>query len=72
MSQQRTYFAQITIIISLAMMWTVGAAAAPDIEFANGLSFDFGDVRAETTLEHTFTFTNTGDQILQIPQVKGG
>ncbi len=73
MIQKRTHIGRIAIIACLmTVIWTVGAIATPDIEFAGGLSFDFGDVRADTTLEHIFIFTNTGDQVLQIPQVKGG
>ena len=63
------------LILIASCLWlfcTIGAAAAPNIEFEGGMSVDFGDVKANTTLEHTFVFTNIGDQVLQIHQVKGG
>ena len=56
----------------LCLFWTIAAVAAPNIEFEGGVSVDFGDVKANTTLEHMFVFTNTGDQVLQIHRVKGG
>lgn len=46
--------------------------AAPKIEFADGIEFDFGKVEAEETLSHTFVFKNAGDSVLNIEQVKGG
>lgn len=61
----------ILIVGCLCLLLTIGAVAAPNIEF-EGVSVDFGDVKANTTLEHMFVFTNTGDQVLQIHQVKGG
>ncbi len=72
MELRRTQIQRIALIVCLAAMWTLGAVAAPDIEFSDGLSFNFGDAQANTTLEHTFTFTNTGDRVLHIPRVKGG
>lgn len=62
----------IAFILCVTMMWTSTAIAAPKIEFEGGPSFDFGDVEPNTTLQHTFVFTNSGDAVLQIPQVKGG
>jgi hypothetical protein len=62
----------VAFFVCVTLMWAVTAFATPNIEFTDGLTFDFGDVKANTTLEHTFVFTNTGDQVLHIPQVKGG
>ncbi len=69
---RRTQIQRIALIACLTAMWTIGAVAAPDIDFTDGLSVDFGDAQANTILKHTFTFTNTGDDVLHIPRVKGG
>jgi hypothetical protein len=69
----KTWSISIILIVScVCVFWTTEAAAAPNIEFEGGVAVDFGDVEANTTLEHMFVFTNTGDQVLQIHQVKGG
>src|SRR5262249_43758942 len=47
----------------------LSAFGAPKIEFAN-TTFDFGKVPAGQIITHGFTFTNTGDQVLQIKDVR--
>lgn len=46
--------------------------AVPKIEFIGGITADFGTVQPNSTLTHTFVFTNPGDEVLNIEQVKGG
>ena len=46
-------------------------AAGPRIEFAD-LNYDFGKVDAGTVVKHDFVFTNTGDQLLEISDVRPG
>jgi len=60
------------IMVGLCLVWTSAAFAAPQIEFVEGLTFDFGDVKANETLTHEFVFKNIGDALLKIEQVKGG
>ena len=69
---KRQHMCVMLVVSCLGLLWGSGVAAAPNIEFEGGLSVDFGDVKGNTLLEHTFVFTNTGDQVLQIPKVKGG
>ena len=45
------------------------AASGPRIQFAD-LDFDFGKVDAGTVVKHDFVFTNTGDQRLEISDVR--
>src|SRR5689334_8422174 len=45
------------------------AAGEPKIEFAEPI-FDFGKVPAGPMINHVFTFTNTGDQVLEIKDVR--
>jgi hypothetical protein len=74
MNRTGTEMKTVGLLMTVVMVisWTSAANAAPDIEFVGGLSFDFGDVRSGVTVERLFTFTNTGDQVLRIEQVKGG
>jgi hypothetical protein len=45
------------------------AVAGPKIQFAAPI-FDFGRVRCGEVVSHTFTFTNTGDQSLELTDVR--
>jgi hypothetical protein len=65
----------ITCILLVACLYLGGmthAEAVPQIEFVDGVTFDFGDVQPNSTVTHTFVFTNPGDEVLNIVQVKGG
>lgn len=50
---------------------TKGLGASPKIEF-DELSYDFGKAFQLTTLKHTFTFRNVGNDTLHIEKVKSG
>ena len=45
------------------------AAAGPKIQFAQE-AYDFGKIPAGEIINHIFTFTNTGDQLLEINDVR--
>lgn len=60
------------IIAVLCMMLAQVTVAAPQIEFVGGPTFNFGGVEPNATLTHEFVFKNTGDEVLEIIQVKGG
>jgi hypothetical protein len=54
------------------MIWVQSSPAAPQLEVVDGTTFDFGNVRANQTLTHTFVLKNIGDSVLNIQQAKGG
>jgi hypothetical protein len=60
------------LIICLCLIWPQVGQAAPRLEIAEGMAYDFGDVKANTTLSHTFILKNVGDSVLKIERVKGG
>ena len=45
--------------------------SVPQIEFPE-ISYDFGSIGDDTTLTHTFVFTNTGTDSLRIKGVRPG
>lgn len=65
----RTKRLVICLLVSLLSVgWVLTVQAAPQIAFEQ-TSFDCGDVQANATVTHTFTFKNTGDALLKIESV---
>lgn len=62
----------VVLAACLLILSAHAAAAAPAMEFVDGLTFDFGNVQANSMVHHTFTFVNTGDEVLQILRMKAG
>jgi hypothetical protein len=62
----------VLLVVCLYLGGMTHTEAAPQIEFVDGATFDFGDVQPNSTATHTFVFTNPGDEVLNIVQVKGG
>lgn len=61
---------KILICIMFVLSFIIPIAAQPIITFEN-LNHNFGDIKEEKGIvEHSFTFTNTGDDTLQITKVK--
>ena len=52
--------------------WVFSVSAAPQIEFVEGTTFDFGKAEANKKLTHTFVFKNNGDKILKIERLESG
>lgn len=52
--------------------WVFGVEAAPQIEFVEGTTFDFGKAEINKKLTHTFVFKNTGDTVLKIERLESG
>lgn len=50
---------------ALWLGWALTIQAAPQITFEQ-TSFEYGDAQANSTITHTFTFKNTGDEALII------
>ncbi|MEW6378285.1 MAG: DUF1573 domain-containing protein [bacterium] len=73
MKKNRTLIVLSVLLISFPIVLSVfcpaPAAAAPRIAFSNA-SFDFGQIYQNKAVTHVFTFQNTGDQALNIEQVK--
>ena len=61
--------ATLLAILLFSLAHAVGALAGPLLELEEK-SFDFGDVKEGSTLEHAFTILNKGDKVLQIDKVK--
>lgn len=55
-------------VFLLLLLKAVSLFAQPFISF-DGESFDFGDVGKGETLEHLFTFINSGTETLSIERV---
>ncbi len=60
------------IVVSVGVSWAFGVGAAPQIEFPEGTTFDFGKAGVNEKLTHTFVFENTGDSTLKIDRLKAG
>lgn len=56
---------------SLLLVHVKQVAAAPQIEFVGGPTFDFEYVKPNTDLSHDFVFKNTGDAVLRIESIAG-
>ena len=56
------------ILLAFLLLLPAISYAEPSIVF-NAESYDFGTVARGETLEHTFDFTNTGDEELVIERV---
>lgn len=60
------------IVFCVSFIWVGVTHAAPQMEFVEGTTFDFGNVQANARLNHIFVFKNIGDEVLHIKNVKGG
>ena len=65
----------LTFIISLLLLSlynssTLLADTGAKIKF-EGESYDFGEIKQGDRVSHTFTFTNTGDEVLMLKSVRG-
>jgi hypothetical protein len=62
---------KILIILSFAVALLSGCNSKAIIAF-DSTTHDFGRVKIESTLEHTFTFTNRGNATLVIERIRPG
>ncbi len=64
------YLKKVCFTGCLSVIFTSILAAQPRINFDNDYTFNFGTARQEQVVEHTFKFTNVGDDTLIIKSVK--
>lgn len=62
---------KIFTIASLAVMLFTACDRKPHIIFSE-TTHNFGKVKVESTLTHTFTFTNKGNATLVIDRIRSG